>query len=331
MMTPQEKIGDALKELRKATSGILIERHGGANLPERVSHYTDLATVSSVLQGEGVNRLRLYDIAGFNDPDEGMTFVKAAVEKDVTFSFLYGENDEDWRKNVRNIVVGKINHSAYVCAFSGESDRLDLWRAYGRNGEGCSITVKIVKGMKTMSDYDLTGFIGIGDSDIQNKNTSDAKVIPHDDIFKVRYGDSEEGAEKAVSDLSPILKKLKRILESGVSEEEITQAKNAARETLSILCYLYKHPEYRTEDEYRMLRAVDIESEDLKCDERIPPRLYVETSSFLFTGESESKIIIGPRVSSENQTAFEIYARRQLIRNGWRNTATIADSKIKYR
>lgn len=112
-----------------------------------VIHYTSISTLVSLLRGAEVDNislnefvdsrsssLRLYASSHFNDPDEGNYFIR----------YLNLPKEHDW-------VGEKTATHAYIASFiipdphprRDMSDNLAFWRTYGREGTGCSLTLRI--------------------------------------------------------------------------------------------------------------------------------------------------------------------------------------------
>ena len=106
------------------------------NVTERVTHYTSLSAVTSMLRELAHGReavLRLYDTLHCNDPDEGNHLVRELSSND---QYLW---------LARESTVGH----AYITSFVGGQDGIDMsdnlvfWRTYGNDGKGCSLTVAV--------------------------------------------------------------------------------------------------------------------------------------------------------------------------------------------
>ena len=112
----------------------------GVSREERVKvvHYTSIDVLvkmfESLMPGRNPNFLRLYDTFHSNDPEEGKYLL---------------ENITDDR---RQSFISASSPFAYVASFveavHGDSDRdvsddLYFWRAYGRDGRGCALTLKL--------------------------------------------------------------------------------------------------------------------------------------------------------------------------------------------
>ena len=136
-----------------------------------VIHYTSIATLVSMLQDASKNdkktSLRLYDSVHFNDPDEG-NYLRNLLPKKY-----------DW--------LGKTNiRHAYVASFilpgsteNNMSDDLVFWRIYGKEGEGCSLSLH----------------------------------APFSKLRKVFYDPEEKGVKSTVKELQSVLELLEPLVE----------------------------------------------------------------------------------------------------------------------
>jgi len=99
-----------------------------------ITHYTSIHSLVSMLQSasrDEKNFLRMYDSAHSNDPGEG-NFLKRHLSKEYT-----------------SLIGDEASH-AYIASFvlsddeKGKArDNLSFWRAYGRDGEGCSLSLPL--------------------------------------------------------------------------------------------------------------------------------------------------------------------------------------------
>ena len=314
------KILGALRALRQKCKDILRQHCVGDGVP--LSHYTEFSALSSILQEDNSNYLRLYNVAYFNDPLEGMSLPNAFSRG--MCKFFYGDKGEISHE----IKADDKLFSVYVCAFTVNEDRLDMWRAYGNNGDGYSITSTIPDNMKTDEEFgaatgEMYGSDGLSDDD---------KIS----IYQVLYG---HAAKETFESLKEPLGELKGILndidiDKDKDKEKVSQiTKVLATQILADLRYLYKHEAYKSEKEYRIIRVIDAGSEKLEHEEISqtspqPPRFYIKTPPFLFQKRG-CKITIGPRVTGK--AAAEIYIKQQLHKNKWYKKTEVVHSKMPYR
>ena len=151
---------------------------------------------------------RLYDSVHLNDPEEGNFLIRNLPKK------------YDWLKK------REVSH-AYIASFifSNEkdiNDNLVFWHAYGREGEGCSLSLS----------------------------------IPHSCLQKVLYGTAEAkdttGALKSVLDsLEPLVRIRKSSLRDPIRKELATVIWGF----LERIRYLYKSDAYEYEKECRLVVA----------------------------------------------------------------------------
>lgn len=284
-----------LKEVMGEICGEISQRHmieqeeNGESI--FVTHYTNIGTLFSMLQraakGE-IASLRLYDSLHFNDPDEGYYFLR---------NLLTGH---DWLRVDR----GYSSH-AYIVSFVAPSansekdsnDDLVFWRTYGREGEGCSLTVS----------------------------------VPKSRLRRVSY-DAEE-AKGAAEELLPALHTVKQL--ASVNSEVRETLARAFWESLKGIQFLYKSEAYDYENEFRFIVSdSDVDENDICFEYRdISPvniRHYCEHEDLAVEKMfiSESTITIGPCVLNYDDLrhVLGILTRRAELYG-----VRIFQSKISYR
>lgn len=275
-----------------------------------VIHYTSIGTLVSMLQQEAKNRenkakdeqesskdeqnvsLRLYDSVHFNDPDEGKYFYRN----------LNLQKKYDW--------LGEKKEShAYIASFifpatKKNSDNLGFWCIYGKDGEGCSLKLR----------------------------------IPRDRLRQVLYGANE--VKCTGKDLRPVLKAIhplvsirKRVLKEKVREV----LAEVIWKSLERICYLYKSEAYEYESECRfVIPELEIVDKDKICfeyqEQNNSPliRHYCEdddlkVENILTTG---SLITLGSRVPYPYNMSYYL---GNLLRKAGLFGPEIKISKIPYR
>ena len=321
-----DDIYTALLQLNQACHNILEKNHK-VGIDETLSHYTSFEAIDNILKGDKSNYLRLYNIAYFNDPLEGLAFTRALNEE--IHGLIYGEEETA----PHEIEVENKIFSIYACSFCSHAnslaDRLDMWRAYGKNGEGYSITFTIPERLRAKEKFDLHQEIYMqGDID----KRADKSKNEHIRIYKVVYlSKGSKFTDKTYASLTKALEKLKDLLKNKkIKDNDIVVGTVAkiAEQILANLRYLYKDKDYESEEEVRIIRVAEFSDDALEYDDRTPPRLFIRTPNFLFE-ESGCKITGGPRVPIEDIAAGKNYIRRQLVCNNWK--AEVTSSTIKYR
>jgi len=284
-----------------------------------VAHFTTFEALTNMLpesptSDRATNRLRLYNFAYMNDPMEGKRLFEAGGPL-TTFFPTAGETENplSWEEH---------DSSVYIGSFTLRGDDLDLWRAYGRDGEGCCIITPF-----EAFDQELTGETGSRHGGevvmVSEGNKEAANPVP-DALYAIRYEDK---------DIKETLGRLKGILEKLVQKrpllgDDVEKLDQIVRLIVSPILYLYKHEQYKSEKEARMLADFDISANFLTLDARNPSRVFVEASDFLFRFNG-SRIILGPKVS--NATAVELNLKYRLARNQFLDTTKVERSKVSYR
>ena len=286
------------------------ERHKVDESYKHVIHYTSIDALVSMLENatksEEKSSLRLYDSMHMNDPDEGNYLTRNLKEK-------YDWLEYDW-------LWEKEEGHAYVASFilddqkAGKdiSDDLVFWCAYGKEGEGCSLSLPI-------------------------------PPILHSQLKKVLYG--AEGVEGTANILSPVLDSLDSLRKNywgtdGYVWEELARVVvNTAWEFLEEFRYLYKDEAYRYENECRFV-LTELTEPDIRENIRFedhdpnkPPgriRHYyepeeIDIKELLVTG---SKITLGPCVPHADSVKYHLST---LLRRVERPGPKIKISQIPYR
>ncbi|MBO1927120.1 SEL1-like repeat protein [Thiomicrorhabdus sp. 6S2-11] len=305
-----------LLELHKKIIEIKENKHK-VNASEfgEISHFTSYSALQSMLQNNSTNVLRLYNAAYMNDPLEGRTLTRET-------SLLEWIFDRENKHELHSYDFGKQKYSIYLASFTLEkADRLDLWRAYGNDGDGFSISVP------------SSIFINNNNSHlIQSSYSSDNTVQNNDEdglnfnLYKVIY--DNRSTQETIDLISPYIKNIKAILES-IEDKPRRMIKNTLKVVLSDLLYLYKNEEYSSEKEARIITSQKMSSNLLKIDEyRTPGRLFMTTKPFLFSWP-KSKITIGPKVKDKEHYFLKL--QYDLTNLGFDNTTEILFSSIEYR
>ena len=254
-----------------------------------VVHYTSVATIASILQGQATKRaqgatldrfgtsLRLYDSAHLNDPDEGNYLIRN----------LNAQGKYEW------ISEGSIAH-AYIASFiiphseNDVSDNLAFWRTYGKEGEGCSLKVR----------------------------------VPRSRLREVIYDPIE--VNRTVQQLLPFLETLDPLVNvhDRVLRREIRATlADAFRESLGRIQYLYKDKAYGYEGECRfVITRSQVKDDDIFFDYRVEAsssghlRHYCEHEDLDIEemAVSGSSVTLGPRVlrADDVRRSLEVLRRR---------------------
>lgn len=283
-----------LEELLLVINAIRKKEHA---VPRNVgvAHYTDGKALESMLSfdSDTNNVLRLYNIAYVNDPTEGERLI------DFRADLLGRQNplDEFFKKNSNEpIALQGQDFLIFVGSFSLVADRLDLWRAYGRDGKGFSI-ITPVAAFSQESDQALMGGAWADEE-------SDAVASP---LYSVRYKNRD--VKRTLLRLSKPLDKISAHMKKLNESEAIDAIRRIVITFMSELLYLYKDAEYETEREARMIVARLFNAPNIR---RHPTglyeKVYVESNSLLFEAP-DSKIFIGPKVENRNEVRIDTLHR----------------------
>lgn len=285
--------------LRNVLNNLHVYRidESGIGEDKLVIHYTSIDALVSMLQDaskdSGKSSLRLYDSIHMNDPDEGNYF------------------DRNFNPTKKYNWLGKkeVSH-AYIASFilpkseEDMSNQLLFWRTYGKEGEGCSLSLP----------------------------------VPRSGLQKVRYG--IEGIECTVEELGSVLDLLDPLLKISRSiQKELAQI---VWEALEKIRYLHKNEAYKYERECRFVVAesnisnknkIYFDDQDRNKDLTHIRHYYehkdLEIKNLLVTGSS---ITLGPCVSHPYSHPYNMeYYIKTLMRRANLEGPKIKRSKIPYR
>jgi len=187
-------------------------------VPNVLYHYCRLETFLSIVNS-GV--LRLSDSRCTNDAYENIWITKFIRE---TLAKIEQSNEQYTKELEKYITVFGNEFFPYIACFSENDDSLSQWRAYGDDGNGVAIgfEIKIPQGLpmthagKNALDYSLRVNKVVYDCGVQRKLVED---------------------------------EIQKILEDG-SEHLFLHANN-----LIVLSYIYKHPAFQEEKEWRIINT----------------------------------------------------------------------------
>lgn len=280
-----------------------------------VAHYTDSVALESMLTfepGKAKNRMWLFNVAYVNDPTEGQRLIRVAEA-----SFGRPNPLKKFFENATGDLIELQGEDflIFVGSFSLVPDRLDLWRAYGRDGVGFSIATP------------LSAFPGESDQTLMGGTWADkANAWAGSALYRVCYKDEE--AIDTLARLSGPLEKISAHM-TGLGQEGVTKAISRIVVTLvNELLYLYKDAAFENEQEVRMIVAKRFDDRSLRRQPRaVYKRVYVETAG-LFFEPTGSKIVIGPKVENRKEVKIDILHR--LAQLEWRH-CKVDYSDVPYR
>ncbi len=311
-----------LVELRK------WERHRVQSVDvQSASHFTSARVVESMLPidsktgipEKGRNCLRLYHASYMNDPEEGSYLAKFAdntLKSSIKASSRPGEVSVDGRR-----------FGVYLCSLTLSSDRLDLWRAYGANGEGVALEVPL-----SAFELDTQGLVLAATEFADELESKDEEIKRRDSrpkkLLQVLYGEQE--ARSCWDSLTPSLRLIgEKIAALRVVDNVMAdRASQIVLVILNDLYYLFKSDEYSSEREVRIVDCRPLDSTQLKVDDRSPPRLFVEAGAELF-GSCGSRMVLGPRL--RDKQVVRLHLEYLLARHGFSNSTVVEESTIAYR
>jgi TPR repeat protein len=291
-----------------------------------VAHFTRFEVLDSMLPaerpaGRATNRLRLYNFAYMNDPQEGRRLLdKRIAAAESLIEFFTGEGNAD-----NPLTWEDHESSVYIGSFTLKDEDLDIWRAYGHDGQGYCIVTPLDSFDQGTSDKPTLHGDEVVNVSEAALNVSEAALKGSEflptTLYLIRYSEAE-----VRSTLNELKGSLDRIRARRKKLKGNTKALDrTVRLIVSYILYLYKNEQYRYEREARLISDFDISFKYLSLDQsRSPSRIFVESPDFLF--KEGTRIIIGPRV--QEKTVVELDLKFRLARHGLLNNTRVSRSKL---
>jgi sugar-specific transcriptional regulator TrmB len=284
---------------------------------ESIGHYTKINRLNHLLKKNNSGRLRLSNASYMNDPSEGralLEYLKAQSENPKTTA---NQDNINIIHELANRYTKEFGASSvYLFSLTKAIDILPMWSMYGEDGQGCCLIFDsnifdIPKDNLLGSTIrEETGFELAQPPKAKKTNPSTATNKKPDCFYlhEVYYlppnlsakTEKKEKEEKN-SAVEQLLEKLAQTINDIPLEElndadEKNKVLNLIADSLDEIRYLFKTSDYSYEQEYRLLKSVDIANEKVKLSEveNSVPRLYIE----LEKKAHYKKIILGPKTSN---------------------------------
>ena len=288
----------------------------------KVVHYTSLANTIAMLKPEagGERYLRMYSAIGFNDPSEGDYFTQLAREHSEQMkSLLSTDAMNSDPAFIASFIRTDQSNDDQLHSINSE-DNLSFWRAYGREGAGCSLKLSISGEVKDVVYGDQATIESVEAVDMQIENIF-ASVESVVDTIAAVYRLPEAA--------------LPETLQNGVRDEFL---RKEMQKRLRKSRYLYKSLPFQYERECRIVEVAEASKEEIKVNfdfsgaqgEEIVKK-YVEHPLLKLTDrmfDSSSVITLGPLVQNKQHTRE--YMKSLLAEAGFHGTE-VRCSKIEYR
>lgn len=314
-------------------------------------HFTSFDVIEKLLhnpEGDKNNHsnnvLRCYHVSYMNDPSEGQRLLQytesgegpeseAVQGAKLLKKWFDNKTHGSYFHQLDNAdTVSTLPASVFTVSFTQRADSLDLWRAYGRNGCGVSISLPI-QGTDNLylNQPPVMGgtFASVDKASSINTISKSSEQDAEARYYQVKYGNDE--VADALIIFTPLLVRLDSIL-NNISDgrqyfDEI--ARKHITEALLHILYLFKDQAYASEKEVRAIAIHPLNHKAVQRDEQVPRRLYCELPGcYLFT-KANTQITMGPRVEDANAMIWD--TRHLLALHGYDNNVTVKRSDVKYR
>ncbi|MCL2281841.1 MAG: DUF2971 domain-containing protein [Fibromonadales bacterium] len=258
------------------------------------SHYTKKDTAYKLLSSSETSEFRLYDTFGINDPMEGKTLL----------SFLGIKSEEN----------SKLPESLpFVACFISESDSLNQFRLYGKDGDKEATGVSMV--FKDSFFYETVHYNGHKEYPIYrcvylNPENGKIESIDYRDGKETNENDANVNDEQAVfekwlQNIKDLFAKLKKITQKllNFSKDKV----ELARDLLIKIRYIVKDFGFVAEQEYRIIEIRNKKDESIKADGN---RFYIEIGKIK---KYVSEVCFAPL--ADGMEAFEIETGIECVRS----------------
>jgi hypothetical protein len=295
---------------------------------EPVVHYTKLFVADLIISNKESekdfvkSKLRYYNVAYMNDPDEGKILLQILKDIDtvgynkIAACFEAGKKRED-----NNVYLGSFVPLSH-------QDELVMWRTYGRENNieasGCSIVIgsEFFDGENSplQADFKRTAGDGTANAPGKEKEALHQVVYYNKKLAATGKGITGPNAYKINNGLEKLAKALQNFigLNEGQPEDSNLCAviNRVVFRTLSEIRYLFKSADYSYENELRVIQYVDSENERVQIDRTgsLPHRLYIESGQPV--KPALQKIILGPKTPNPDQW---LYLEVQMKKDGHKN------------
>jgi TPR repeat protein len=306
---------------------------------KKLAHFTTWPAIESIMTLDSAERprncLRLYHVEYMNDPSEGqrlLSFKGNGKSKKSAKAVATSERLKELFKDhyfssfEEHDSTKSLLPSVFTVSLTQEADRLDLWRAYGRDGAGYCLVLPVEQeageSAYVRNRSASLGFLSdaIDSDDERQKKKQDIPCL-----YWIQYRDKDviEALDAIATPLDTVLK-----LKDEMPDSSWKQVASCATAILIELLYLYKDEQYSTEKEARALSVMRLDHPRVQPDERTPGRLYCETAPFLFNTLG-SEVILGPKVQDATAAMWNI--RYRLTKMKIDGNTVVRKSSVPYR
>jgi TPR repeat protein len=306
---------------------------------KKLAHFTTWPAIESIMTLDSAkparNCLRLYHVEYMNDPSEGQRLLsfkgngkarksaKAAVTSKQLKELFEGYYFSSFEKHNS---TKSLLPSVFTVSLTQEADRLDLWRAYGRDGAGYCLVLPVEQEAgESAYVRNRSASLGFLSTAIDSDDDRQEKKQDIPCLYWIQYSDKEviEALDAIATPLDTVLS-----LKGKMPDSAWKQVASCATAILIELLYLYKDEQYSTEKEARALSVMRLDHPRVQPDERTPGRLYCETAPFLFNTPG-SEVILGPKVQDATAAIWNI--RYRLTKMGIDGNTVVRKSSVPYR
>ncbi|WP_026527146.1 DUF2971 domain-containing protein [Butyrivibrio sp. VCD2006] len=229
--------------------------------PEKLCYYTAFETLENLLPGSctaaEAGHFSIMNIGHMNEPMEGKTIFEAITNEQIF---------PDSREKIEYPYV-------FLKSFTTKVDDLHMWEMYGDRAAGLCV---VMDSARTSAHYSLKKVCYL---------RNDAGR------YKAYMEDNDSMSATTMSMINDILEKLAEeytgFIKRGGDKEKIIPL-------MQSIAYLFKNASYAHEDEYRILRMEDVDSDEIWATSEKGGKLFVQGKERTYISE----LIFGPKAEN---------------------------------
>ncbi len=287
--TTLEEISSLIDKIREAL------RFDG----DQITHFTSLDGARHLMLEK--SPFRLSEASFMNDPSEGKA--------------LFGPNKlpESFNLNIRRKDGEYIKKPFFGCFVEEKmKDDLAMWRLYGHDAAGASITFDRDRLISTLMQSEKL----MQNEKLKNLGQEALAGRTIFEFYQIAYFDESgnvvlPGKSPAkTKELQGLLDKLKASLQASEADEKTELSSHPIQEKVASMMYLFKSAQYQYEKEVRLMvndRGFDVV---INSTQFTPPRAYLEIAPIY---QAVKCITLGPKVprSEEWVSAFHYFFEKE--------------------
>ena len=251
---------------------------------KNIGYYTSIENFEKMLprnnqdKKNSCSRFMIMNMEYMNDPNEGKTLINQLADNNIE-KLISKDRALD-------------NEYIFMKCFTTRIDDLPMWEMYGNRSEGCCIIADLSADSPFFSIYN-ENIYRICYINPKNTNTKNF----------VYQKDNEDLSPESRSEIDRNIRLIRSLIRTHQKESDFI---SMIYEALGITRYLFKDSVYSHENEIRILRCENADSDKIITLDTNPPKLCIKSENPLYI----TKVILGPKL--KNAPDYVPYLQHQL-------------------